>query len=509
MTTPETTQVDNEVENVVEQPAQITAEPAAVAEPVTESPAEAPPVPAVTEPGPEPVAESEPVVRSYPTTLPDLAPPRKAKRPAVSERVLDNGLRVIAVRRPGVPLVEVRLRIPFAGTGKTFLPRSAVLAETLLSGTSTRSSVEIAADLQSVGGGLSVSTDPDRLMVAGNALASGLPKLLELLGGVLTDAAYPTKEVSAERDRLGDRLEMANSQPAQVARKAMQRRFFGNHPYAVQVPEPDEVRGITPAALRRLHDTRVVPDGSTLVIVGDTAPGRALDAAQKALSDWTGGSSGSPVKAVRPPELGPVLVVDRPGSVQSSLRLSLLAVSRAHEDYPALQLANLTFGGYFSSRLVENIREDKGYTYSPHATLSHSVAGSIVSVDADVATEVTAPALLEVFYELGRISAVPITTEELEQARQYAVGTQALSVASQSGLASTISALAGVGLDLDWFYQHAANLRSATLEQVRAAALEYLRPSEAVTVVVGEAERIVEPLSAITDVEEYEEDEEG
>ncbi len=125
----------------------------------------------------------------------------------------------------------------------------------------------------------------------------------------------------------------------------------------------------------------------------------------------------------------------------------------------------------------------------------------MISVDADVATEVTAPALLEVNYELGRIGAVPITAAELEQARQYAVGTQALSVASQSGLAGTISALVGAGLDLEWFYQHAVNLQATTLDEVRAAALKYLRPSAAVTVVVGEASTVAEPLAALGAVE--------
>ncbi len=278
------------------------------------------------------------MTQPYPTTLPDLEEPRKPKRPSVSERILDNGLRVIAVRRPSVPLVEIRLRVPFAGTGKTYLPRSFMLSETLLSGTSTMSSVDIAAELQTVGGGLSVSTDPGPADGGRQlARASGLSKLLELLGGVLTDATYPAKEVSAERDRLGDRLEMANSQPSQVARKALQRRYFGDHPYAIQVPEPDEVRSIGSAALRKLHDTRVVPEAGTLVIVGDTAPGRALDAAQKALSDWTGTANAAALKPVPAPEMGPVFLVDRPGSVQSSLRLALPAVGRSHPDYPALR----------------------------------------------------------------------------------------------------------------------------------------------------------------------------
>jgi predicted Zn-dependent peptidase len=174
--------------------------------------------------------------------------------------------------------------------------------------------------------------------------------------------------------------------------------------------------------------------------------------------------------------------------VQSSIRVALPAVQRDNERYPALQLANLVFGGYFSSRLVENIREDKGYTYSPHSGIDHSAAGSVLVVSADVATEVTAPSLLEIGYELGRIAALPPRPEELEQARQYAIGTLALSVASQAGLASTLVALAGTGLGLEWLAEHPSRLAAATLEDVAAAASSFLAPASAVTVVLGDAD---------------------
>jgi len=146
--------------------------------------------------------------------------------------------------------------------------------------------------------------------------------------------------------------------------------------------------------------------------------------------------------------------VHRPGAVQSQLRFSADALPRTDADYPAFQLANLVLGGYFSSRLVENLREDKGYTYGPHSRIEHDALASSLLLDADVRTEVTAPALLEVWYELGRMATLPVKPEELEDVRQYAVGSLALSIATQAGLASTLSALIGVGLGLDWLREH-------------------------------------------------------
>jgi predicted Zn-dependent peptidase len=420
--------------------------------------------------------------------------------------VLASGLRVLVVRRPSVPLVELRLRIPFqpgpGQRGHAHLTRASVLSQTMLSGTAEMSTVDIAAALQEVGGGLAVGVDPDRLLVSGNALSTGLPRLLELLADVLTGATYPSGEVAAERDRLADRIAMAASQPSQAARKALLRRLYDTHPYAVQTPEPDEVRAVKPPALRSLHASRVLPAGSLLVLVGDVSPAKALDAVEAALDPWSGSGEVTELRPAPDPVPGPLLLVDRPGSVQSSLRLGLPAVGRAAPDYQALQLANLVFGGYFSSRLVENIREDKGYTYSPHSSISHMAAGSVTVVDADVATEVTAPALLEIGYELGRIAALPATQDELDQARQYATGTMQLSVASQGGLAATLMTLSAAGLGLDWLYEQPARLASVTLDDVHEAAARYLAPSRAVTVVLGDVQTVGDSVATLGPVEE-------
>ncbi|WP_189045039.1 M16 family metallopeptidase [Micromonospora sonchi] len=431
-------------------------------------------------------------------SLPPLGPTRRLKVPRQAERTLDNGLTVIAVRRPAVPLVEVRLWIPF---GRAHLARAHLLAQTILSGTETMSSVQIAAELQKIGGGLSVGLDPDRLTLFGTGLATGLDRMLEILAEVLTDASYPAEWVGVERDRLVDGIQVALSQPAHLARIALLKRIYGRHPYAVQTPDPEQVRAVRPAGLRTLHAQRVHPAGAVLVLVGDVRPERALDVAEKALGGWQGEGQRGDVPPAPPLTSGPLLLVDRPGSVQSSLRLALPAVPRTHPDHAALQLANLIFGGYFSSRWVENIREDKGYTYGPHSLVEHSVGGSLLVAAAEVATEVTAPALLETNYELGRLATVPPTPEELEQARQYALGTLQLGVSTQAGLAALISTYAGNGLRLDFLPEHAARLARASADDIAEAAARYLAPARAVTVVLGDAERIASSLATLAPIE--------
>jgi predicted Zn-dependent peptidase len=438
-----------------------------------------------------------------PRELPALETNRELVLPPDAERTLPNGLTVIAIERRSVPLVELRLRVPVARTtlDLPFLARAALLSQTLFSGTPDMSTADIAAALQSVGGALNASLDADRLLVSGNGLASGLPRILGILADVMTTATYPESEVTTERARLIDRIQVARSQPSHLARVALLRRVYGEHPYAVQTPEISDLTEVGSADLAAVHAARVHSAGATLIIVGDIDRKATLDLAEEALGGWAGAGSDEALPPVPPLVPGPVVLADRPGSVQSSVRLALPAVPRRHPDHAALQLANLIFGGYFSSRWVENIREDKGYTYSPHSVVEHSLAGSSLILSAEVATEVTAAALLETWYELGRVATTPPSEEELEQARQYALGSLLLGMSTQAGLAGLAVTYAGYGLRLDFLAEHTARLASATREQVAAAAASYLAPSRAATVVLGDADVVEASLATLSAVQ--------
>ena len=438
-------------------------------------------------------------------TVPALAKAKPLRLPTVSDTTLDNGLRVLAVRRAGVPLVELRLRVPFAAPagkgGGPHVARAALLGDTLLSGTEHRTASQVAVDVQSLGGQLSASTDADRLAFGGSVLTTGLPGLLSLLAEVLTSASYPGSEVAGERDRLVQELAIARSQAGIVAREALMGRMYAGHPYALDLPTADAVAAVRPKHLRALHADRVVPAGSILVLVGDLQPARAVALVERSFAGWTTSRDALPLPPV-PAQVGrTALLLDRPGAVQTTIRLGGGALARTDDGYAALALANLVFGGYFSSRWVANIREDKGYTYSPHSSIDHPPAGSRWVAGADVATDVTAPALLETMYELGRLATVPVTQEELDHARRYATGALSLGTASQAGLASTVSQLAGVGLGVEWLRDYPKDLASVTVEQVREAAARWLSPTALTPVLVGDTATIADGLRALVDLE--------
>jgi zinc protease len=435
-----------------------------------------------------------------PREIPGLTRPRQPRLPSVAERTLPNGLRVVAVRRASVPLVQLRLRIPTAVRREGDLARMLLLQRAMMLGTAERSQGELAEALQHLGGSLRVYADADGLTMAGDSLAAELGSLLGLAAEVLTSSSYPRAGVEREADRFADGLRRTLSQPGVLADEAWRLRAFGAHPYGRDLPSPDEVLEVPVSSMRAAHRRRVGPDGALLVLVGDLRPARALDQVERAWQGWTSGGTGSHVPALPTLEPGPLVLVDRPGAVQSNLRLGGPAPRRSEASYPAAEIANALFGGYFSSRLVTNIREDKGYTYSPYSVINNAAAGSWLTVAADVATEVTAPALLETSYELGRMASLPPSADEVAATAQYLVGSIALSTATQSGLADTVLDLLTDGQDVAWLREHPQRLAAVTAEQVHEASVPMLGLAGLVTAVVGDADVVEGPLSALGEV---------
>ena len=224
--------------------------------------------------------------------IPPLGEPRPQPVPQAEETVLPNGLRLVVVPRPGVPLIELRLRVPFAAAGArnaaVHAARGAVLSGAVLLGTQQHDQTEIAQLLQTHGAELSVSTDADRLLFGTTLLPDGLGPVLGVLAELLTGAGYPAGQVEGERDRLAERIAIARTQPGTIARSALAARRYGSHPYAVQLPDAELVSAVRAPALRRLHRERVLPAGSILVLVGDLDPRAATGTVAAALDGWTG-----------------------------------------------------------------------------------------------------------------------------------------------------------------------------------------------------------------------------
>ncbi|WP_206794617.1 pitrilysin family protein [Amycolatopsis sp. MtRt-6] len=408
----------------------------------------------------------------------DVPVPGPLRVPAVDERALPNGLRVLASRRASTPLAELCLSVPFAHAEA---PVAVLLAAALADDSRTQDRV------RAMGGGLSAAVDADRLRVAGSVLADQLPAFLELLGEIVTRPAYPAGDFALTVDNAVQGTIAVLASPAQHVAESLNTRMFGDHPYGSPAPRPDELARVSRDTVRALHAERVVPTGACLVLVGDFEPAAALDDVERALGSWQPG----PVVPMRRP--GPWVpgrsVVDEPGVSQSLLRMALPVPRYDAPDYPALALAAMVFGGYFSSRLVQNIREDKGFSYSPRSSLLHVDEAHLATVSLDVVTANTAAAVDEVVAELAGLAGRPVTAEELDRARRYSVGTLRLRLATLTGLAATLGELDLHGLPVTWLGGHDARLAAVTPDEVTAAARKYLTPDNAITVLLCDEQR--------------------
>jgi len=416
--------------------------------------------------------------------IPEVPSPREFRVPRVIDETLASGMRAVVVRRDGVPLTEIRLRVPLTATTAGGEATRDLLARTITAGTSRRSQIQLDVDLQSMGATLTAGTSEDALVISGSVPSRRVTGLLALLSEVIRAATFPDGPVRVERNRLAEEVVLARSQPGVIAEEVFRRRMFGRHPYGLGLPSPSTVRRVTGAGLRTLHER--LTSSATMTVVGDLSSARLLDAI--AGERW--------IRKRKPPSVPPlgvwkhrpVLVVHREGAQQTSIRMGGLAP--VHDT--AFGLANLVFGGYFLSRLASNLREEKGYTYSVHSQVQHLAAASTVTVAADVRTEVTGAAFVEMLWELER--AETWSDEEVDNARRYAMGVLSIQAHTKAGLASLIDSLLARRLDVEYLRTYLRELRSVTPEEVRAAAADHLAPSRLTTVMVGDADRIVPQL---------------
>ncbi len=422
--------------------------------------------------------------------------PRKAN---IVEKELPGKLSAIALRHTGVPLVEIRLSFPLEAGEITHSAPSLVLTDALFAGTEQHDRESLAEAVERLGGGFGASVSGDRVDLHAFALAAQLPEIFALVAEVLTSATYPAGEVRAERDRKADEVLIALSRPEVLAEELLSKRMFGRHPYGSAMPRPSALRRVGAEALRGLHRTLLHPASAKLVVVGDVPARRALDIATDELGPWLESGSGAVAALEEAPPVRPggVALLDRTPSVQSVIRIGGSAPRREAEEWPALVLANDILGGMFTSRLVENLRERNGYTYSPRSRVVHGRAASTFRFGAEVSTEVTAAALVETRYELGRLVTKGITDEELEAARSHSIGSFLFQTATQSGLASTLAALGSTGSRPGYIAAFPSRLARCTRAEVEEAARRWLSPAAMATVVVGDAGAVSGPLSSL------------
>ena len=434
---------------------------------------------------------------------PAVKPSRAFHVPKIVTTTLGNGLKLHVVARREIPKVATALMVHVGATAESFERSglSAMTAEMLEEGTTTRTSLQIEAELDRLGSQLATGGSREWSALSLDSLKRHLPASLELMTDVLLHPSFPGEELDRLRKQRLDAMLQEQASPGAIAGKSLRKCLFGReHPYGWPiVGSHDSVTNMQRTELEQFYLTHYAPSNAVLIMVGDVDLAEAEALAERSFGDWDVEAFGEATLEPVPAPSKITYFVDRPGSPQSELRLAKLAPPRNTDDYYILEVLNNILGGGFSGRLNLNLREDKGYTYGAFSSIRFGSMQSILVGSAPVESSVTKEALEQLLYEFDALSkwSRPVTDEELAHAQDSLVRGFAQRFETMSQVAGEIAELEGYGLSTDELFRYTEQIESITKDQLEAAAAKYLDTDEAILLVVGDGEKVADGLSAL------------
>ncbi|MGO1068617.1 M16 family metallopeptidase [Lysobacter sp. CA199] len=433
-----------------------------------------------------------------PERLPPLAADKALPVPQIAQKTLANGLQVWVVPRQGLPRVDYVLTVRNAGYAADAADApgfASLYAGLLVEGTAKFNAKAIAETAQSYGGSIDASAVNDGVLLSANALPTQAAPMLNLLSEVAEGASFPDDEVKLAQANALQGLKAAQAQPSFKATRALLATTYGDHPYARIQPTEASINAITPEKVRSEHSKRFRPDRALLVITGRIGADEGFKLAEAAFGDWK--ASGEPIADTAPARRSALparVFVQRDGSVQSAVRLGRPAIPATDADYIPAQLAGIVLGGGFSSRLMQNLREDKGYTYGARGGLSALLSGGAVQAAADVRNEVTGASIGEFIYEFGKLNDYPVPAQELEDTKRYVAGGYLINNQLQRAVAMSLASNWLFGLPPEFLGEYVPKVRAIDAAQVQAMAKKYYAPKDQSIIVVGDYKAVQSQL---------------
>jgi zinc protease len=425
--------------------------------------------------------------------VPELAAEREVRWPKRTKSKLANGLEIILLESHTIPKFHGELY--FRSGNAAAASRGTALAEMAASmvrtGTAKHSSRELEELLRGLGADLSVSAGQDNSAISFAGLSDHAEPLLQVVNELAREATFPAVEFERERRQKLEEVKLERTQPGFLAGERLRKVLFGSHPYAQISPTEEQVAAYTRDELQSVYRDFYTPENAVLILVGDFDSAAMQKSAEKVFGNWNGKKPGVSQNPEPPiPKGKRVYLVDLPGSVQTQIVCGCHAITRKNPDWIKLGLTNSLYGGAFNSRLVMNIREDKGYTYSPRSGVNALRQYGYFSVSAAVRNDVVAASLTEIFYEIDKLRSLPVPEPELLDAQNYLTGVFSMGLATQSGLLSQISTLALNDLPDDYLETYREKVRALKPEDVLAASRKYFDSPNMQIVVVGDRKHI-------------------
>ena len=450
------------------------------------------------------LAASQPA-SAQPVQWPRESPPPPLLAPDVEFpdyelRRLDNGMQVVYVGAHEQPAVNVRLLVR-AGTSSdpTAKPGLAAMTAQLLDqGTTTRGAQEIAQTIDSIGGGLSVGAGTDLSFVNVLVLKDSFDLALEILSDVARNPVYAQAEVDRQRQQVLSEMQVSYDDPAYVSSIVFGRLVYGAHPYGMpQSGTPGSVMQLTRDDLIEFHRTNYLPNNAILAVVGDVTAEEAFDGAVRALSDWQRGDLPTPNLTEPPPSSNRLVIVDKPGAVQTAVRVGHVALPRAHPDYLALDMAIKILGGEGGNRLGSVLRTDRSLTYSASAEMAGRQFSGDFMARTDTRSSATAEVLRLTVDEISRMQRERVSRRELGRAKDYLAGHFPLTIETPNAIAAQVLEAILFGLELDDLERYPERINAVTQDDIQRVARQYLKPDLLSMVLVGDASTFVNDLSGV------------
>lgn len=429
-------------------------------------------------------------------TPPEGSAPRDFRLAEPRELTLPNGLKVVLVEYGQVPKATISLvvRSGNANESKSQVWLADLTGDLMQEGTATRSAEQVANEAAAMGGQVFVGVGLDQTTIQGDALSEFVPRMIALVADVARNPRFPESELARLKGDLLRNISIQRSQPQTQALEEFRRIMYPDHAYGRLYPETGMVEGYTLADVQGFYRANFGAQRSRIYVVGRFDGAQVERAIREALGSWERGAPAatSPPSPVSERQL---VLVDRPNAPQSTIVMGLPTIDPTHDDYTRLVVTNTLLGGYFSSRITSNIREDKGYTYSPFSQISTRYHDAYWAQNADVTTAVTGASLKEIFFELDRLRKEPPTQAELRAVQNYLAGSFILGASTRGGIAGQLSLLDFQGLPRTYLTEYVKRVMATTPAEVQKTAQTYLDPAKMLIVITGDKKVIEEQVA--------------
>lgn len=415
---------------------------------------------------------------------------------------LENGLEVTFVDFGIVPKVTISIVVEVGNKNEgadTWL--SDLTAELMKEGTTSRSALDLVVEAADMGGGVNIGVGLDQSSVSMDVLSDYGDEAIALMADILRNPAFPETEIPRIKQNFLRNLSVARTQSRSIASEAFLGLLYGeDHPYGNILPDDGQLEGYNLDQIKAFYGANFGAARTHIYVVGQFDQ-KALEVAiREAFGDWNAGAAPLDLPP-NPQRLLRVKLIDRPGSEQSTIYLGLPVMNISDPDYVSFQVMHTLLGGSSSSRIVQNIREEKGYTYSPRASITRRKGTAYWTLVADVTTSVTGPALHEIFYEISNLQENVPGTPEVDRIQNYLAGIFVLQNGSRGGIIGQLAALDLQGLDASYLNTFVSRVLAVEDWEISALAGSQLPLDQMTLVVVGDLSMIEKQIRALPELE--------